>query len=79
MKLLKVEFLLKPNSYSLAQKLNNLYEVFLCPKRRLIILSLLLLQYTYENNAERVMHYLKLYMDQDIDNELKKYHLCVST
>lgn len=79
LQLVKVECLLQPvNKYPLIETLNLIYDVFPSPKRRLIILSQILIYYCYENNSKEIMHYLKLYMDQDIDDALKKHHLIVS-
>lgn len=81
--LIKVECLecsLKPaKKFPLVQTLNMIYDVFTNPKRRLIILSQILIYYIYyEKNPKEFMHYLKLYMDQDIDDTFKKRHLIVS-
>lgn len=79
LQLIKVECLLQPaNKYPFVETLNLLYDVFPSPKRRLIILSQILIYYYYENNSKEIMHYLKLYMDQDIDDIFKKHHLIVS-
>lgn len=80
LQLIKVECLLQPmNKFPLVQTLNMIYDVFVSPKRRLIILSQILLYYNYcENNSKELMRYLKLYMEQDIDYTLKKRHLIVS-
>lgn len=80
LQLIKVECILQPvDQFPLVQTLNMLYDVFPSPKRRLIILSqILLYYYYYENNPKEMMHYLKLYMNQDIDDEIKKSNLIVS-
>lgn len=80
LQLIKVECLLQPvKQFPLVQTLNMIYDVFTSPKRRLIILSQILIYYNYyENNPKEIMHYLKLYMDQDIDDTFKKRHLIVS-
>lgn len=80
LQLIKVECLLQPvDKFPVVKTLNMLYEVFPSPKRRLIILSqILLYYYYYENNPKELMHYLKLYLDQDIDDTFKKRHLIVS-
>jgi len=81
LQLIKVECLLQSvEKFPLVQTLKMIYDVFLSPKRRLIILSQILIYYYYnENNPKEMMHYLKLYMDQDIDDTFKKRHLIVST
>uniref|UniRef100_A0A2S2PAG1 Uncharacterized protein n=1 Tax=Schizaphis graminum TaxID=13262 RepID=A0A2S2PAG1_SCHGA len=75
--LVKVECLLQPvNKFPFVQTLNMMYDVFPSPKRRLIILSQILLYYNYyENNPKEMMRYLKMYIDQDIEDALKKRHL----
>lgn len=78
MRLMKIECLLQSENYPLVETLIMIYEVFTSPKRRLIIVAHIILHYFCENNPEKVMHYLKLYMDQNIDDNLKKYHLIVS-
>jgi len=80
LQLLKLECLLQPvEKFPLVNTLNLIYDVFPSPKRRLIILSqILIYYYYYEDNPKELMHYLKLYMDQDIDCNLKKHHLVVS-
>jgi len=80
LQLIKVECLLQPvNKYPIVQSLNYIYEVFTSPKRRLIILSQILLYYSlFDYNPKEIMFYLKLYMDQNIDNTFKKRHLIVS-
>jgi len=80
LQLIKVECLLQPvEKFPLVQTLKMIYDVFLSPKRRLIILSqILIYYYYYENNPKEMIHYLKLYMDQDIDDTFKKHHLIVS-
>jgi len=80
LQLIKVECLLQPvNKFPLVQTLNMMCDVFPSPKRRLIILSQILIYYNYcENNPKEMMHYLKLYIDQDIEDTFKKRHLIVS-
>lgn len=79
LKLIKVECLIKPvTEYPIVQSLNMIYDVFNSPKRRLIILSQLLMYFYYiENNPKEMMRYLKLYMDQDIDDTIKLQNLMV--
>lgn len=77
LQLIKVECLLQPvNKFPLVKTLNMMYDVFPSPKRRLIILSQILIYYNYcENNPKELIHYLKLYIDQEIDDTFKKRHL----
>ncbi|XP_060836483.1 uncharacterized protein LOC132919152 [Rhopalosiphum padi] len=77
LQLVKVECLLQPvDKFPFVQTLKMMYDVFPSPKRRLIILSQILLYYNYcENNPKEMMRYLKMYIDQDIENALKKHHL----
>lgn len=80
LQLIKVECLLQPvNEFPLVQTLNMMYDVFPSPKRRLVILSQVLIYYNYcDNNPKEIMRYLKLYIDQDIEDAFKKRHLIVS-
>jgi len=71
--MVQLECKLQPvNKFPFVKTLNKLYEIFLSSKRRLIILSQILKCYYYENNPKKMMHYLRLYVDQDIDDSLKK-------
>lgn len=78
--LLRVECLLQSvNTFPFVQTLNMMYNDFISPKRRLIILTQILMYFTYcDNNTKEIMHYLKLYIDQDIDDAFKKRGLLVS-
>jgi len=80
LQLIKVECRLQPvDKFPLVQTLKMMYDVFPSPKRRLIILSQILIYYNYyENNPKKLMHYLKMYIDQDIEDTFKKRHLIVS-
>lgn len=79
LQLIKVESRLQTaDKFSYINALNLLYENFPSPQRRLVILSNVLTYYYAEENAEKVMHYLKLYLDQTIDNAVKKRILAVS-
>lgn len=81
LQLLKVECLLQPvDQFPVVQTLNMIYENFSSPERRLIILSQILIFYYYYHRYDNksILHYLKLYLDQDIDNVLKKHYLIVS-
>lgn len=65
--------------YPFIQTLNSIYSIFDCPKRRLIILGHILLYYKYfEENPKELMAKLKLYLDQNIDDEIKIHTLKVS-
>ncbi|XP_050540156.1 uncharacterized protein LOC126904872 isoform X2 [Daktulosphaira vitifoliae] len=76
--LLKVECFLN-SQFPIIEFLNSMYEMFTEPKRRLIIISQLLLYYVYnEKNPTKLLHYLKLYLDQDIDYVQKKHHIIVA-
>lgn len=80
LQLIKVECLLQTvHEFPLVHTLNMIYDVFPSPKRRLIILTQILIYYIYyENNEKEIMHYLKLYLDEDMDDTFKKQHLMVS-
>lgn len=80
LQLIKVECLLQPvDKFPLVKTLNMMYDVFPSPKRRLVILSQILIYYNYfENNPKEMMRFLKMYIDQDIDDTFKKRHLIVS-
>ncbi|XP_060878757.1 uncharacterized protein LOC132951078 isoform X2 [Metopolophium dirhodum] len=74
---IKVECLLQPvNKFPYVQLLNTMYNDFQNPKRRLTILLHILMYFNYcEKNPKETMHYLKLYIDQDIEDTVKKSHL----
>lgn len=80
LQLLKVDCLLRPaKEFPIVETLNMIYSVFPSPQRRLIVLSQILIYYYYfENNPKELMHYLKLYLEQEIDDTLKKKYLIVS-
>lgn len=80
LQLIKVECLLQPvDTFPLVKTLNMMYDVFPSPKRRLVILSQILIYYNYcENNPKEMMRFLKMYIDQEIDDTFKKRHLIVS-
>lgn len=80
LQLIKLECLMQPiNEFPLVQTLNMIYNVFPTAQRRLIVLSQILIYYYYcENNPKELMHYLKLYLDQEIDDTFKKSYLIVS-
>lgn len=66
-------------NYNLVLNLNSIYDNFPSPERRLTVLAQILMYYNYnENNAKEFMRYLKLFMDQDIDDTFKKRILIVS-
>lgn len=77
LQLIKVECLLQPvDKFPLVQTLQMMYDVFPSPKRRLIILSQILIYYNYcENNPKEMIRFLKIYIDQDIEDTFKKRHL----
>ncbi|KAL4141617.1 hypothetical protein QTP88_004228 [Uroleucon formosanum] len=77
LQLIKAECLLQPvDKFPYVQTLNTMYDNFQNPKRRLTILLHILMYFNYcEKNPKEMMHYLKLYIDQDIDDTLKKRHL----
>jgi len=77
---IKVECLLQPvNTFPYVQILNTMYNDFQNPKRRLTILLHILMYFNYcEKNPKETMRYLKLYIDQDIEDTVKKSHLVVS-
>ncbi|XP_016657447.1 uncharacterized protein LOC100571226 [Acyrthosiphon pisum] len=74
---IKVECLLQPvNTFPYVQTLNTMYNDFQNPKRRLTILLHILMYFNYcEINPKETMRYLKLYIDQDIEDTVKKSHL----
>lgn len=80
LQLLKVQCLLKSvNDFPVVQYLNALYYKYDSPKRRLIIISQLLLYYIFiENNPKQLLHYLNIYLNEDINYIQKKYHINVS-
>lgn len=75
--LIKVECLLQPvNKFPFVKTLNMMYEVFQNPNRRIIILSQILFYYYYsEYNPKEMVRYLKLYLDEDIEDTYKKRNL----
>lgn len=80
LQLLKVECILK-NVYDfpVVQYLNSLLDIYNCPKRRLIIISQILLYFIFiEKNQEQLLHYLNDYLNEDIDDVQKKLHIVVS-
>lgn len=79
MQLLKVECNLNTiDSFPYIKTLKMIYEVFSSPKRRLIILTQMILYYYDTDNPKELIYTLKLYLDQDIEDELKKQQLIVS-
>jgi len=80
MQLLKVECLLQPiNKFPYVQTLNKMYNDFQNPKRKLTILIHILMYYNYyDYNPKKIMIYLKLYVDQDIEDSIKKRQLMVN-
>lgn len=80
LQLLRIECMLQPvNSFPYVQSLNRMYDNFTSPARRLIILIHLLIYYNFcENNPSEMMRYLKMYIDQEIDDNLKLRYLTVS-
>lgn len=79
MELFRVECLLQPkDQFKFVETLNIIYDSFLNPKKRCIILTKIIIYYYHEDNPKEVMRYLKLFMDQDIDDPWKKEHLLVS-
>lgn len=80
LQLIKVECRLQPvNEFSYVQKLNEMYENFLSPLRSLKILLHILIYYNYcEKNPKEMMRYLKLFIEQDIEDTFKKRILFVS-
>ncbi|KAL5240438.1 hypothetical protein ACI65C_007848 [Semiaphis heraclei] len=77
LKLIKVECLLQPvNKFPYMQALNTMYNDFENPKRRLTVLSHILIYFNYcEQNPKEMMRYLKLYINQEIQDAVKKSHL----
>lgn len=80
LQLLKVECLLDSvKNCPVVPYLNYLYEAHTCPKRRLIIITQILLYYIYiEINPKILLNYLNIYLNQDIDYVQKKQHITVS-
>lgn len=78
--LVKLECLLQHVSkFPLVPTLETIYDIFQSPNRRLIVLRQILIYYFYyENNPREMMRYLKLYLDQGVDDMLKKRNLRVS-
>jgi len=79
--LLRAESELKFN-FSVISYLKSLLEIYTdSPKKRLIIISQILLYYVYvcnENNEEQLLHYLDKYLNENINNTYKKYYIYVS-
>ncbi|XP_025425242.1 uncharacterized protein LOC112694091 [Sipha flava] len=64
------------DEFPFVNQLKMIYDVFPSPKRRLIILLQILYFYFYhEDNPRELMHYLKLYMDQEIEDKIKKQQI----
>lgn len=80
LQLIKVECLLQSvNSFPYVQSLNMMYDNFPNPPRRLVILIHILMYYNFcEYNPSEMMRYLKMYIDQEVDDTLKLRHLNVS-
>lgn len=80
LQLIKTECLLKSvNDFPYVQSLNVMYDNFQSAYRRLIILIHILMYYNFcENNPSEMMRYLKMYIDQEIDDTIKLHHLTVS-
>lgn len=80
MELIKVECFLKSvHEYPIVQSLNMMYDVFPSPKRRLTILSqILMYYYLYGINPKDIMNYMDKYLDQETDDASKKFTLLVS-
>lgn len=80
LQLIKVECLLQQvDTFPIVQALNKMYDFFQSPNKRLIVLCQILIYYFYnENNPREIMRFLKLYLDQNVDDALKKYYLIVS-
>lgn len=78
--LMKVECILQPmDEFPYIKNLNMIYDMYPSPNRRLTILCHILMFYVYcEDNPKRMMHYTKLYLDQDINDSTKKQQLSVS-
>ncbi|CAH1724475.1 unnamed protein product [Aphis gossypii] len=77
LQLIKTECLLKSvNDFPYVQSLNEMYDNFPNPSARLIILIHILMYYNFfENNPSEMMRYLKMYIDQEIDDTLKLRYL----
>lgn len=80
MLLVKVECLLQTiDRYPFVNTLNMICQEFPSPKRRLIVISQILFYYCLiEQNPKELMRYLQIYMDQDIDDKIKRRHLIVN-
>jgi len=74
LELIKIECLLQSvYTFPYVQTLNYLYDIYQNPYSRVIILMHMLIYYNNcENNPKEIMHYLKLYIDQDIADISKK-------
>ncbi|XP_016657442.1 uncharacterized protein LOC107882879 [Acyrthosiphon pisum] len=74
LQLIKVECLLQSiHEFPYVVKLNELYKDYLNPKNRLTILIHILIYFIYSDyNPKEIMYYLKLYIDQDIEDTIKK-------
>lgn len=79
MDLFSVECLLHPREqFQFVDRLNKIYDCFLNPRRRCIVLAQILIFYCHENDPKEAMHYLKLFIDQDTDESWKKEYLKAS-
>ncbi|KAE9528198.1 hypothetical protein AGLY_012620 [Aphis glycines] len=80
LQLIKTECLLKSvNDFPYVQSLNTMYDNFPTPSERLIILTHILMYYNFrENNPREMMRYLKMYIDQEIDDTVKLRYLTLT-
>jgi len=80
LQLIKVECLLQSvHKFPYVQKLSEMYYDFPNPKNRVIILIHILIYFIYSDyNPKEIMHYLKLFIDQDIEETIKKRQLMVN-
>lgn len=79
MELLKVECRLQSvDQFPFILVLNKIYDAFPSPSRRLTVITNMLMYYYYKDEPKEFMRCLKLYIDQNIDDTLKKQCLLVS-
>ncbi|XP_022178163.1 uncharacterized protein LOC111039142 [Myzus persicae] len=74
LQLIKVECLLQSvKQFPFVDTLKGMYDNFQNQNRRLVIIVQILMYYTLvENNPKQILWYLKLYLDQDIEDIYKK-------
>ncbi|XP_050540163.1 uncharacterized protein LOC126904874 [Daktulosphaira vitifoliae] len=77
MLLLKVDCILQPiDKFPFVKTLNMMCDIFTSPKWHLSLISqILLYEYYYGNDPRTFIYYLRMYLDEEIDDSLKKRQL----